>query len=80
MLVKCKECHGRGFHHINGMGLCFSCKTCKGKGGFDVPDNKELCPECEGAGTIMLPTQLGFSIESNCEKCYGTGLIDKQED
>ena len=55
-----------------------SCATCGGKGGFDVPENKELCPECNGRKKVNVPTGLGIDMAVNCERCFGTGFIDKE--
>lgn len=79
MLVKCKECDGKGFVEasIDGAPIRFSCTTCKGKGGFDVPDNKELCPVCNGKGAKMVSI-MGLNVDQNCEKCFGTGMVDKK--
>lgn len=80
MLVKCKKCEGKGhiLVSIGGAPLAFECTTCHGKGGFDVPSNKELCPDCDGAGSRAIQTSLGFAIEESCKTCFGTGFIDKQ--
>ena len=53
MLMKCKKCNGDGYImvSIGGSLLAISCTTCHGKGGYDVPEGKELCPDCEGART-----------------------------
>ena len=77
MLTRCTVCNGQGHVFLKAWGIHVECSTCHGKGGFDVPDNKELCPECNGSGNITVMTDLGFAIESNCENCFGTGFIDK---
>ncbi|MCI8397266.1 MAG: hypothetical protein HFJ52_06550 [Clostridia bacterium] len=77
MLKKCKVCNGKGHVFVEGFGINVSCDVCHGKGGFDVPENKELCPECNGKGKVTVMTDLGFGIECNCENCFGTGFIDK---
>lgn len=80
MLVRCKTCEGKGHVFLKGWGINVSCDVCHGKGGFDVPAGKELCPDCKGKGkvTVMIEgTSLG--IEVNCENCFGTGFIDKIE-
>lgn len=82
MLIKCKTCEGKGYAIIKGLGFAVECDVCHGKGGFDVPENKELCPECNGRGTVYLKTKFGDSEignETNCTNCFGTGLIDKKE-
>lgn len=78
MLVKCKTCEGKGHVFVKELGIRVSCDVCHGKGGFDVPENKELCPECNGRGTIHVPTDMGVHIACNCEKCFGTGFVDKK--
>ena len=78
MLVKCKTCSGKGHVFVEALGINVSCDVCHGKGGFDVPDNKELCPECNGKGKINVPTGMGFCVESNCKNCFGTGFVDKK--
>lgn len=78
MLVKCKTCDGKGHVLVKDFGIHVSCDVCRGKGGFDVPDNKELCPECNGRGTIYVLADMGVRIECNCENCLGTGFIDKK--
>lgn len=78
MLTKCKVCNGNGHIRPEGWGIAFECDICRGKGGFDVPDNKELCPECNGKGKVTVMSPLGFGIENNCENCFGTGFIDKK--
>ena len=80
MLTECKVCKGKGYYIPEGWGFGFSCSTCHGKGGFDVPSNKELCPDCNGGGRVSVKTDLGFEIAVNCERCYGTGFIDKVTD
>lgn len=77
MLTKCKVCNGKGYYIPEGWGIGVSCSACHGKGGFDIPDNKELCPDCNGSGNVTVMTDLGFGIAVNCERCFGTGFIDK---
>ena len=77
MLTKCKICNGKGYIVPKGLEIGVLCSACRGKGGFDVPDNKELCPDCNGRGKVVMMTNLGFGVEVNCERCFGTGLIDK---
>ncbi len=78
MLKKCTVCNGKGYVVVQGIGLGFECDVCHGKGGFDVPDNKELCPTCKGKGKVTVQTDIkGLGMECNCETCLGTGLIDK---
>lgn len=81
MLTKCKTCEGKGYVIPEGLGFGIECSTCHGKGGFDVPENKELCPECGGKGKGCVITKIGgaeVGIETNCENCFGTGFIDKK--
>ena len=79
MLKKCKVCEGKGYVIVKGMGFGIGCDVCDGKGGFDVPDNKELCPECNGKGKITVPTDIkGLGMECTCKNCFGTGFIDKK--
>lgn len=79
MLVKCKDCKGKRYIEVKQLGgLKVSCATCGGKGGFDVPENKELCPECNGRKKVNVPTGLGIDMAVNCERCFGTGFIDKE--
>lgn len=77
MLKKCTICKGKGYFIPEGWSIAFECDACHGKGGFDVPDNKELCPECKGKGKVTVMINHGLGIENNCEKCLGTGFIDK---
>lgn len=78
MLKKCKVCNGKGYVQLQDLGgINVSCDVCHGKGGFDVPDNKELCPKCNGKGKITVPSDIGLAFECNCETCFGTGFIDK---
>lgn len=77
MLKKCKACNGEGRVFLEGFSINFMCDVCHGKGGFDVPENKELCPECNGKGKVTVVTGIGFVISNNCMNCFGTGFIDK---
>ena len=52
MLTTCKDCNGKGRVMKKEWGIQITCLTCKGKGGFDVPENKALCPECNGRKTV----------------------------
>lgn len=76
MFKKCKICNGKGFVENKDWGKLF-CNICQGKGGFDVPNDKELCPECYGRGHYTVETNCGRNIEQNCLKCSGTGFIEK---
>lgn len=78
MLVKCEACNGNGYFQMEGTKVCFECAACKGKGGFDVPDNKELCPKCNGTGSAYVRADFGVFVECDCKNCFGTGFIDKK--
>ena len=53
--------------------------ACKGKGGFDVPEGKEICPECKGSGHVVVKLEgWGICVQQNCKNCYATGFIDKE--
>ncbi len=79
MLVKCKECNGEGFVFSEELKFGFTCSACKGKGGFDVPEGKEICPECKGSGhVVVIPEGWGIGIQQNCKNCYATGFVDKE--
>ncbi len=77
MLRKCLVCNGEGHVFSESLGIAFECDVCHGKRGFDVPNDKDFCPDCKGKGkgTVMIGPGLG--IETNCERCFGTGFIDK---
>lgn len=77
MLKKCPACDGKKYVTHEGLGISFECSVCHGKGGFDISDNKDFCPECKGKGTIIVKITPGLGIETDCEKCFGTGFIDK---
>ncbi len=77
MFVKCKICDGKGYYVPRGWSISFFCSSCHGIGGFDVPESKELCPKCGESGQITEISEFGFGIEIPCEKCSGTGFIDK---
>lgn len=80
MLRKCAVCNGKKNILVQPYGIYITCDVCQGKGGFDVPDNKDLCPDCKGKGKVNKLTSIGFLvIEVNCDRCFGTGLIDKTE-
>lgn len=80
MLVRCETCKGKGHVFVEGWGITVSCDVCHGKGGFDVPAGKELCPVCKGKRSICVPTPFGFQVEEGCKNCFSTGFIDKVEE
>lgn len=78
MLVQCKKCNGKGRIPLtlNGCAVSSTCSLCRGFGKFNIPDGKKLCPDCEGIGSILTKVAgLPFTLE--CNKCEGTGFIDK---
>lgn len=78
MFQKCRKCNGYGYYVIGDTSLGFTCKTCGGRGGFDVPDGMELCPNCHGRGVVTIRAVLwGINHEEQCKKCNGTGFVDK---
>ncbi len=78
MLRKCEMCNGKGHLMLPGLNIGVSCDVCRGKGGFDVPDNKELCPTCGGSRTTTFSIG-GLKFAETCKTCYGTGFVDKDD-
>lgn len=77
MFVKCKKCGGRGYLITVGVGMGNICPVCNGKCGFEIPEDKILCPQCLGKTTQTVKMGYGISFECTCDKCFGTGYIDK---
>lgn len=78
MLVQCKKCNGKGRIPLvsDEFRLYSRCPVCRGYKKLNIPDNKELCTECNGSGSI--PTKVaGIPTVLDCQKCSGSGLIDK---
>lgn len=51
-----------------------ACATCQGTGG--KPGTRpHICPECEGAGFIVVGTGGAFSINETCPACGGRQLV-----
>ena len=78
MLLQCKKCNGKGRIplNINGCAVYSRCSVCRGIGKLNVPDNKKMCPDCEGCGSILTKAA-GLPLTLACKKCEGTGFIDK---
>lgn len=50
------------------------CPTCQGTGG--KPGTRpHICPECEGAGSVLTSTGGGFAMSETCPKCHGRQLV-----
>ena len=79
MKVKCVQCKGKGYYMLQELGINVECSVCGGRGSFEVPDGKKLCPDCKGSGRVPMDTGLGFFIEAICEKCGKTGFVDDEE-
>ena len=78
MIVKCRKCYGKGIMITKNWGVR-TCDICQGKGEFNIPDNKELCPNCNGKCLIHEKIKYtNLYTEKLCEKCAGTGYIDKE--
>ena len=43
------------------------------------PDNTVVCPECEG-GCFTMECYGGQPTEVKCERCYGEGRVENDED
>lgn len=83
MYVKCKACDGKGYSIPDGPGgwiVKLSCGVCSGNGGFHIPDDKELCPKCNGNGkrTVIRGAWPGVAVEVDCDNCCGEGYVDKK--
>ena len=79
-IEKCEACNGNKRILVSPYGLYVECDVCKAKGYFEVPEDKDLCPDCKGKGKVYKLTNIGFLvIEAICEKCSGTGFVDKTE-
>lgn len=80
MLNKCKNCEGKGYIFIKELGIKASCTVCNGKGRFGIPGNAKLCPHCNGKGSLIIITSLGFPIYGGiCGTCLGSGFIENSE-
>ena len=49
---------------------------CRGYAKFNVPDNKELCPDSEESGSIPAK-EAGLPITLDCKKCESSGNIER---
>lgn len=79
MWVKCKECNGKKEVIVEGANIRVSCFACRGKGGFEVPKGKTICPDCGGSGRVKLPISLaGFRTMQSCKRCRATGFVSKK--
>jgi len=74
MFLECKICNGKGNIENKEWGK-ISCTVCHGKGGFDIPNDKVLCPECNGNAHYKVIANRGRELNPNCVKCSGTGYI-----
>lgn len=76
MKKKCLMC----FHHPgmvpDGPRSMAECPICQGDGYVDVPDGKEICPDCKGVKGPQLVDIGGLYTEAKCITCDGTGFID----
>ncbi|ATZ16403.1 molecular chaperone DnaJ [Entomoplasma freundtii] len=57
--------------------LLTKCQTCHGQGA-ENPKDVMICPECHGAGQVVMDQQLGpfaFQSQQTCPECHGTGKI-----
>ncbi len=76
MHVTCLVCKGHPNRVSSVLKVRISCPTCHGEGGFDIPDDKELCPVCKGETKVFIPgTQ--YREKCDCDKCKALGYVHK---
>ena len=83
MYVKCTACGGKGYDISNspaGWRLTIRCDVCRGKGGFNIPEDTCLCPKCKGRGTkcVIQGEWPGRAVEVECEECFGKGYLEQE--
>jgi len=49
------------------------CTACRGTGAAPGT-SPEICPTCEGSGSVMTQTSGGFTVSEPCPTCHGRGL------
>lgn len=76
MFVKCKKCDGKGKKVFNLGQLEMTCGNCNGKGGFEVPEGKKLCEDCDGSGIVLVFMREDGVLPCTCGTCYGNGVIE----
>ncbi len=73
-----EACHGKKQHELKVSRMCV-CDICNGSGA-DSGTSSEICPDCQGRGTVKTTQRTPFGAISSskpCPHCYGKGKIIK---
>jgi DnaJ-class molecular chaperone len=75
---RCPYCYGIGrVDGPAGSEIIVTCPSCKGRRYNFIPDDFQICTECEGTGEFIYSSEIAY-VRKTCPECKGTGWTSGQ--